>query len=785
MTSSLRVLMYHRVIDPGAAPCSPSLVSATPRAFEEQARLLARRYRVLSLDEVVDLFRRLRPLPPRAVLITFDDGCADFGEIAWPILRRHRLPATVFVPTAYPGRPERNFWWDRLHAALSSTQVARVETPEGPLSLADVASKGAALRSLQRLVKTLPHHEAMQLVDRVCRELGDVPAPSDVLPWNRLRALAADGVAIGAHTRTHPALTRLATEEARAEIRGSAGDLRRELGACPPVFAYPFGDHDDRIVRIVREEGFELAFTTRDGHSRLGAEDPLRLRRTGVTPRTTARILRARLTFAGGLVDRWRHHDGRSPEAGSPSPRPAPLAPPAPRVAYIMSRFPKLSETFVLNEMVACEAQGVPVELFPLLRERQAVAHPEVDAWIGRARFQPFVSPAIIASNFRFLREQPRRYVGLLGDVLRETWGSANFFVGALGIFPKSVRFAEEMRLKGVTHVHAHFATHPALSAFIVHRLTGIPFSFTAHGSDLHVERRMLDRKVEAAAFAVTVSAYNRDVILRECGAHVRDKVHVVHCGVDPEVFRPASGRRRGIRPFRLVCVASFEEVKGHRYLVDACRLLRDRSLDFECDLVGEGPLRRTIEARAQAAGLGGQLHFLGGLPRPQVARLLAEADAAVLASHPTRGGKREGIPVALMEAMAAGLPVVATAISGIPELVQAGVTGFLVPSADPVALAGALERLGADGSLRHRMGTAGRAKVEREFNLRVNTARLAQLFASPSVGPVGPADVLPRAGGNRSREGSPVVEVEQVRLPRVVALAREAIHLVQPPRRA
>ena len=393
-----------------------------------------------------------------------------------------------------------------------------------------------------------------------------------------------------------------------------------------------------------------------------------------------------------------------------------------------MSRFPKLSETFVLNEMVACEAQGVQVELFPLLRERQAVAHPEVEAWVRRARFHPFISAAILASNLRFLREQPRGYVGLLAEVLRKTWGSANFFVGALGIFPKSVRFADEMRRRGVTHVHAHFATHPALAAFIVHRLTGIPFSFTAHGSDLHVERRMLDAKVEAAAFAVTVSAYNREVIVRECGEQVRDKVRVVHCGVDPEVFRPG-GHGRGVGVFRLVCVASFEEVKGHRYLVDACRLLRGRGVDFECDLVGEGPLRRAVEARAEAAGLAGRFRFHGGLPRPRVVQLLADADAAVLASHPTRGGKREGIPVALMEAMAAGLPVVATEISGIPELVQAGLTGFLVPSGDPVALADALERLAADAALRARMGKAGRAKVEREFNLRANTASLVRLF--------------------------------------------------------
>ncbi|MBP1635084.1 MAG: glycosyltransferase [Acidobacteria bacterium] len=726
MSRALRVLMYHRVLDPGGSKaCSPSVVSATPAAFEAQMRHVARRYRALSLEEVLTCLRAGRPLPPRAVAITFDDGCRDFGEVAWPILRRHHLPATVFVPTAFPGCPERAFWWDRLHAALSSTGRARVRTPGGVLDLSTPASRREALRATQGLVKRLPHREAMQLVDELCDQLDGPPVRSEVLGWDELRALAADGVTVGAHTRTHPALTRLTAEEARAEIRSSAEDLRRELGRCPPVFAYPFGDHDDRIAQIVRGAGFELALTCEDGHSRLPGDDRLRLRRTGITPRTTGPAFRARLTIAGGLADRWRHR-------GTAARRPAaaPAGPPdgEPRLAYIMSRFPKLSETFVLNEMAACAAQGVHVEVFPLLRERQAVAHPDVDEWVRRAHYHPFVSPRIVRSNLRFLAAEPRRYAGTIAEVLRKTWGSANFFVGALGILPKSVRFAEEMRERGITHIHAHFATHPALSAFIVHRLTGIPFSFTAHGSDLHVDRRMLDTKVGAAAFAVAVSSFNREVMVRECGEHARPKVHVVHCGVDPQVFSPRAAPRRD-GAFRIACVASFEEVKGHRYLIDACRVLLDRGVDFECHLVGEGPLRRAMEARADAAGLGRRVRFHGGLPRPEVARLLAEADAAVLASHPTRAGKREGIPVALMEAMAAGLPVVATAISGIPELVQPGLTGFLVPSGDAAALAEALRRLAADPGLRARMGAAGRTRVIREFDLRANAAALVRLF--------------------------------------------------------
>lgn len=412
-----------------------------------------------------------------------------------------------------------------------------------------------------------------------------------------------------------------------------------------------------------------------------------------------------------------------SPEQGAPRP-----AADTPRVAYIMSRFPKLTETFVLYEILAVEALGTPVEVYPLLRERQPVAHPDAEAWLRRARFQPFLSLDILRANGHFLRRDPARYLRMVRDVLRHTWGSANFFIGALGILPKTVRFAREMEQRGITHVHAHFATHPALAALIVHRLTGIPYSFTAHGSDLHVDRRMLDVKVAESAFAVTVSAFNKEVMVGACGERLRDRIHVVRCGVDATVFHPVQ-RRDETPPLRIVCVASFEEVKGHRYLIEACRLLRDRGIAFHCDLVGAGPLRRDVLRRIAEARLQHCVVLRGGMPRPDVARLVAEAHVAVLASSPTREGKREGIPVALMEAMACGLPVVATAISGIPELVESGQTGFLVPPQRPDLLADRLVELAQDPSLRTRLGATGRHKVLAEYDIRHNARRLLDLF--------------------------------------------------------
>jgi glycosyltransferase involved in cell wall biosynthesis len=206
--------------------------------------------------------------------------------------------------------------------------------------------------------------------------------------------------------------------------------------------------------------------------------------------------------------------------------------------------------------------------------------------------------------------------------------------------------------------------------------------------------------------------------------------VHVVHCGVDSAAFSPRAESPAALgEPLRIVCVGSFEEVKGHRYLVEACRLLRQRDVQVEALLVGDGPLRRALEAQIAEAALGPFIRLPGWLPRQEVAAALRHADVAVLASCRTRRGKREGIPVALMEAMATGLPVVASALSGIPELVEYGVTGLLVPPRDADALAAALERLAADPALRVHMGRRGRAKVQAEFDLERNTRKLLALF--------------------------------------------------------
>lgn len=402
-----------------------------------------------------------------------------------------------------------------------------------------------------------------------------------------------------------------------------------------------------------------------------------------------------------------------------------------PKIAYIMSRFPKLTETFVLYEMIRMEQEGFSIEVYPLLRERRPVNHPEAQRLVQRAHYLHFFSLSILKANLYFMRRSWKSYFRLWMEVLSETWGSLNFFCGAIAILPKSVCFAYLMQEEGIDHIHCHFVNHPTMAAFIIHRLTGIPYSFTAHGSDLHVDRRMLARKTEASAFGITVSRYNKELMVRECGEKSRQKIHVIHCGVDTELFHPrlTNGGGDAQAPLQVLCVGSLEEVKGHRYLLEACSELVRGGVDFRCHVVGEGPLRAKIERLIVRWELRDCVHLLGARSRQEVLNMLGKADVVVLASVPTREGKREGIPVALMEAMACSLPVVASNISGIPELIESGRNGFLVRPRDSRGLARALRRLKQDPGLRRRIGQSSRRTVIRDFNLEINASRLSRLF--------------------------------------------------------
>jgi peptidoglycan/xylan/chitin deacetylase (PgdA/CDA1 family) len=295
----LRVLTYHRIDEPMRRPwLDPGLISASPRDFHEQMAYLAAYYQVLTVNDVLAILRsgNKKDLPPRAVLVTFDDGYVDFEEHAWPILKRYKLPAALFVPTAYPDHPERTFWWNDLYHALQNTNRQEdLNTAIGRFSLSDAVHRNQAYQRLKNYMKTLKHMEAMLAVKELCSQLGVPPVTNSIMSWNSLRTLSQDGLTLGAHTRTHPLLNRIPLDEAREETIGSLEDLEREIGPTLPILAYPAGECSDDVVSMLEREGFALAFTTKRGINNINHMNPLRIQRINVGGKTSLPVLRAQL----------------------------------------------------------------------------------------------------------------------------------------------------------------------------------------------------------------------------------------------------------------------------------------------------------------------------------------------------------------------------------------------------------------------------------------------------------------------------------------------------------
>ncbi len=401
------------------------------------------------------------------------------------------------------------------------------------------------------------------------------------------------------------------------------------------------------------------------------------------------------------------------------------------RVAYLMSRFPHLPETFILREMIALESLGWQVLLYPLIFQRQSVVHSEALPWMERAWKVPFLSWNILGDNLRVMLRSPWRYLATLGRVLWENRTSPKFLSRALLLWPKSVSLARDVQRRGVPHIHAHYATHPALAAWIVHRLTGIPYSLTVHAHDIFVCHAMLETKLRQAALVIAISDFNRRYLRHLFGDWIVPKTSVVHCGIDPRRYTGSPRHwERGER-FEILHTGSLQPYKGQRYLIAACSLLRDKDIPFRCRLIGGGELETELREQIRSLGLESHVFLLGARTQEEVAVLLAEAHCYVQPSVITPSGKMEGIPVALMEALASGLPVVATDISGIPELVRPQETGWLVPPEDAAALADAIAWVYAHPEEAARRAAAGQNLVREAFNLQRNVAALADLFAT------------------------------------------------------
>lgn len=301
---SLRVLTYHRIDEVTRRPdLDPSLISATPEQFALQIDWLSRDFDLVSVTDVLGAIQGGPSLPRRAVLLTFDDAYLDFETQAWPILRERSAAAALFVPTAYPDNCQLGFWWDRLYKAIvRSEYTGPLETPLGRFSLSDPATRERLFRNLKKRLKSNADCKLRQAVDDICLQCDSVPSKPSVMGWGSLRKLAKSNVALVPHTHTHPLLDRVTPEVARDEVRLSRETLKSETGQSLPVFAYPSGHFDEHVAAIVREEGFQLAFTTIRGINDLRSFDPVRARRNNVGRFTPDSLIRLQMT---GMSRYW------------------------------------------------------------------------------------------------------------------------------------------------------------------------------------------------------------------------------------------------------------------------------------------------------------------------------------------------------------------------------------------------------------------------------------------------------------------------------------------------
>jgi colanic acid/amylovoran biosynthesis glycosyltransferase len=403
------------------------------------------------------------------------------------------------------------------------------------------------------------------------------------------------------------------------------------------------------------------------------------------------------------------------------------------RIAYIVSRFPHLPETFILREMVQLEKLGWQVELYPLILQRQELIHEEARSWLERSHRVPWSSFSLLRSNIRHFIRHPGQYVSLLARVIRENLRSQKFLARALLLFPRAVWMADDFRKQGINHIHAHYATHPALVAWLINQLTGIPYSVTVHAHDIFVEKPMLATKLHDSIFISSISEFNRRYLVDLLGPWVQDKTEIVHMGIDPSYYQRGKKIQSGSsRSLEILSVGSLQPYKGHIYLIKACSLLKQQGIPFHCRIVGGGDLHDQLACAIQENYLDGLVELLGPRTQAEVSSLLRTANCYIQPSVITTTGKMEGIPVALMEAMVSKVPVVATSISGVPELVRHGETGWLVPPEDVFALASALVEIYQDSAEAERRAELGCQWVMEEFEVTSNVRKLASLFRHP-----------------------------------------------------
>jgi colanic acid/amylovoran biosynthesis glycosyltransferase len=390
-------------------------------------------------------------------------------------------------------------------------------------------------------------------------------------------------------------------------------------------------------------------------------------------------------------------------------------------VAYLFERFPSFGQTFCYREVAALERQGLKVNVYSIRRPSGEPKQDWDEQLVRRVHYLPEES-ALVREVDQVLRAgngsgEARKAI--------ETWGRQSDFLRLY----QAVYVGRRLQEKGLRHLHAHFAGMAARTAFWIKQFFGIPYSFTAHANDIFAPRDFvvsLAKLMESAAAIVTVSDYAAG-LLRERYPESAAKIHRIYNGVDLTRFHPPDF---GSGIPAIVSVGRLIEKKGFADLIAACQLLQPRGRDFSCEIIGEGPLEAALQAQIAEASLQQVVKLVGPQTQSQIALRLANATIFVLPCTREKDGGMDNLPTVIIEAMAAGLPVISTALAGVPEMVEHEGSGELVPEHDPHAICAAMERCIADPVRARRFGDRGREIACEKFSIEASARALSGIFS-------------------------------------------------------
>jgi len=396
------------------------------------------------------------------------------------------------------------------------------------------------------------------------------------------------------------------------------------------------------------------------------------------------------------------------------------------RVAYIFGGFPYFSQVFNLEEIKGLLERRLDLLVFSVIKPRgyqSVISHSSYRVLEDAIIYGPsLLSSDLWKSQLHYLVRKPLLYLWLYVYIVLGHGLRLKTTLKTLVFLPIAFHFARLMEERGVSRIHAGMSRYAATYAMVISRITGLPFSFTMHGPKSFLEGAMHREKLRNATWVTTISEFNRKLIGTFTDEIGMKKVHVVRIGIDTDrfFFRRSAGKRG---EFSVLSIARMDRDKGLDMLISAAAYLKDRVNGLSLTLVGDGPLRSELEDQARELGIAGIVRFTGAIEQEDVRNEYEKADVFVLPSF------WEGIPVVLLEAMAVGVPVVATRITGIPELITDGENGLLVPTGQKVAVALAILKLYDDRSLIEKFARAGRRKVEQEYSTRQRVETLHTLF--------------------------------------------------------